>query len=67
MTGDSYNSLLKIDTSTAVGIKIQDKETEEAELQPSLLLHVQYSIKMLYVPLLMRQYRSSPPIPGSPR
>lgn len=37
-----------------------------AELQPSLLLHWQYSMKMLNVPVLIKQNRSSPTIPGSP-
>lgn len=37
-----------------------------AELQPSLLLHVQYSIKILKVPVRIKQKRSSPFIPGSP-
>lgn len=37
-----------------------------AELHPSLLLHVQYSMKILYVPVLIRQNLSSPCIPGSP-
>lgn len=36
-------------------------------LHPSLLLHVQYSIKILYVPVLIKQYRSSPYIPTSPK
>lgn len=38
----------------------------DAGLQPSLLLHVQYSRKMLYVPVRIKQNRSSPSIPGSP-
>jgi hypothetical protein len=37
-----------------------------ALLHPSLLLHVQYSMKILYVPVLIRQNRSSPSMPGSP-
>lgn len=37
-----------------------------AELQPSLALQVQYSMKILYVPVRIRQNRSSPSIPGSP-
>lgn len=41
--------------------------TKPDELQPSLLLQVQNSIKMLYVPVRIRQKRSSPSIPGSPR
>lgn len=36
------------------------------ELQPSLLLHVQYSMKILKVPVLIKQNLSSPTIPGSP-
>lgn len=40
--------------------------TIPALLHPSLLLHVQYSIKILYVPVLIRQNLSSPSIPGSP-
>lgn len=36
------------------------------ELQPSLLLHVQYSMNMLNVPVLIKQNRSSPTMPGSP-
>lgn len=38
-----------------------------AELHPSLLLHVQYSMNMLYVPVLMRQNLSSPCMPISPK
>lgn len=41
-------------------------EKSWALLHPSLLLQVQYSIKILYVPVLIRQKRSSPSIPGSP-
>ena len=36
------------------------------ELHPSLLLHVQYSRKMLNVPVRIKQKRSSPTMPGSP-
>lgn len=38
-----------------------------AALHPSLLLQVQYSMKILYVPVRIRQNRSSPCIPGSPK
>lgn len=37
-----------------------------AVLQPSLLLQVQYSMNILNVPVLIKQNRSSPTIPGSP-
>lgn len=37
-----------------------------AELHPSLLLHWQYSINMLNVPVRIKQNRSSPTMPGSP-
>lgn len=37
-----------------------------AALHPSLLLHWQYSMKILNVPVRIKQNRSSPTIPGSP-
>lgn len=43
-----------------------DADQPAAELQPSLALQVQYSMKILYVPVRIKQNRSSPSIPGSP-
>jgi len=44
-----------------------ENEKLDAPLHPSLELQVQYSVNILCVPVLIRQYRSSPPMPGSPK
>lgn len=47
-------------------VKMLEDVVRSAALQPSLLLHWQYSINILYVPVRIKQNRSSPTIPGSP-
>lgn len=59
----SDRSSSNVDPAT---IEIILEVTSPAELQPSLLLHWQYSMKMLNVPVRIKQNRSSPTIPGSP-
>lgn len=55
-----------MEAKTAVMIAILFGKSFELELHPSLLLHWQYSMKILYVPVRIKQKRSSPTIPGSP-
>lgn len=50
----------------ALMVKMLEDVVRSAALQPSLLLHWQYSINILYVPVRIKQNRSSPTIPGSP-
>lgn len=59
--------LNKYDTNSNEVNNIGIGLNKEEELHPSLLLHVQYSMKMLYVPVLIRQNLSSPWIPTSPK
>lgn len=58
---------LKKCMATVNAANVREITASGAVLQPSFVLHVQYSINMLYVPVRIKQNLSSPSIPGSPK